>query len=151
MENNNVKNDVAPEQLAQHVENNVAEIPTLPGNLSQVVEDPMMNTLILGQQDKELSPEDMSRSKSFLDLRQQFKNNSSKIANVAQDLVINGMLTKGFDNVNHVPSFDQSISAADADKYHKLAEETIANMLLIRKQAQESSNTNTKTEQKKPD
>ena len=63
------------------------------------------------------------------------KNMDPVIANIAQDLVINGKLIKGFgDKIPPVPLLEevgQGVNEQSAEKYHKMAEEVVAEMLLI--------------------
>jgi len=63
------------------------------------------------------------------------RNMDPVIANIAQDLVINGKLIKGFGKqIPPVPLLEemtQGTNEQSAEKYHKMAEEVVAEMLLI--------------------
>ena len=63
------------------------------------------------------------------------RNMDSRIANIAQDLVINGKLIKGFGKtVPPVPLLEeigQGMTASSAEKYYKMSEEVVAEMLII--------------------
>jgi len=69
------------------------------------------------------------------------KNYPPKIANIAEDLVINGKLVKGF-KIKAVPMLNEigvGMKEEEANKYYKMAEEVVAEMLLVqeRKKKQE--------------
>jgi predicted metal-dependent peptidase len=55
------------------------------------------------------------------------------IANIAEDMVINGKLVKGFklDPVKLLSEIGHGMKPEEAEKYHKMAEEVVAEMLLI--------------------
>ncbi len=56
------------------------------------------------------------------------------IANIAEDLVINGKLVKGFDMISPVDLLLEvgvGMKPAEAEKYHNMTEEVVAEMLLI--------------------
>lgn len=69
------------------------------------------------------------------------------IANIAEDMVINGKLIKGFklDPVKLLAEIGHGMKSEEADKYYKMAEETVAEMLLI----QERQKQKKEEEQKK--
>lgn len=69
------------------------------------------------------------------------------IANIAEDMVINGKLIKGFklDPVKLLAEIGHGMKSEEADKYYKMAEETVAEMLLI----QERQKKKKEEEQKK--
>jgi predicted metal-dependent peptidase len=55
-----------------------------------------------------------------------------KIANIAEDMVINGKLIKAYDNIPPVPLLEEicyGMKKGDADKFYKMAEEVVAEML----------------------
>lgn len=61
------------------------------------------------------------------------KNIPPKIANIAEDLVINGKLIKGFDTIKPVPMLYEvgvGMKMEDAEKYHNMSEEVVAEMLM---------------------
>lgn len=61
------------------------------------------------------------------------KNIPPKIANIAEDLVINGKLIKGFDTIKPVPMLYEigvGMKMEEADKYHNMSEEVVAEMLM---------------------
>lgn len=61
------------------------------------------------------------------------KNYPPRIANIAEDMVINGKLVKGFklDPVKLLSEIGHGMKPEEADKYYKMAEEVVAEMLLI--------------------
>lgn len=61
------------------------------------------------------------------------KNFPPKIANIAEDMVINGKLIKGFklEPVKLLAEVGVGMKPEEADKYYKMAEEVVAEMLLI--------------------
>lgn len=61
------------------------------------------------------------------------KNIPPKIANIAEDLVINGKLVKGFGMIKPVPLLYEvgvGMKPEEADKYHSMSEEVVAEMLM---------------------
>ena len=61
------------------------------------------------------------------------KNIPPKIANIAEDMVINGKLIKGFDSLKPVPLLYEvgvGMKPEEAEKYHEMAEEVVAEMLM---------------------
>ena len=61
------------------------------------------------------------------------KNIPPKIANIAEDLVINGKLVKGFDTIKPVPLLYEvgvGMKPEEAEKYHSMSEEVVAEMLM---------------------
>ena len=61
------------------------------------------------------------------------KNYPPKIANIAEDMVINGKLIKGFklEPVKLLSEIGHGMKPEEAEKYYKMAEEVVAEMLLI--------------------
>lgn len=61
------------------------------------------------------------------------KNYPPRIANIAEDMVINGKIVKGFklDPVKLLGEIGHGMKPEEADKYYKMAEEVVAEMLLI--------------------
>jgi predicted metal-dependent peptidase len=61
------------------------------------------------------------------------KNFPHDIANIAEDMVINGKLVKGFnlEPVKLLSEIGHGMKPEEADKYYKMAEEVVAEMLLI--------------------
>lgn len=61
------------------------------------------------------------------------KNIPPRIANIAEDLVINGKLIKGFDTIKPVPMLYEvgvGMKPEEAEKYHSMSEEVVAEMLM---------------------
>lgn len=61
------------------------------------------------------------------------KNIPPKIANIAEDMVINGKLIKGFDSLKPVPLLYEvgvGMKPEEAEKYHDMSEEVVAEMLM---------------------
>ena len=83
------------------------------------------------------------------------KNFPHDIANIAEDLVINGKLVKGFTMLKPVPllaEIGQGMKQEDADKYHQMAEEVVAEMLLrnkLKKEKEEKEEKKKEEEDKK--
>lgn len=62
------------------------------------------------------------------------KNFPPRIANIAEDMVINGKLVKGFTMIKPVKLLSEighGMKPEEADKYHSMSEEVVAEMLLI--------------------
>lgn len=62
------------------------------------------------------------------------KNFPPRIANIAEDMVINGKLVKGFPMIKPVKLMSEigyGMKPAEAEKYHSMAEEVVAEALLI--------------------
>ena len=62
------------------------------------------------------------------------RNFPPRIANIAEDLVINGKLIKGFEMVSPVKLMQEigvGMKPSEAEKYHTMSEEVVAEMLLI--------------------
>lgn len=74
------------------------------------------------------SPEEVARAEKFLDVRKQVKSQlhavrAKNTAHISPDVSIN------------MANLAQTMSAEDLDKYSKMSEEVIAEMLLMRKQS----------------
>lgn len=68
------------------------------------------------------------------------RNMDARIANIAQDLVINGKLLKGFTTIPPVPLLEeigQGMNESSAEKYYKMSEEVVAEMLTIEERKKE--------------
>ena len=76
-----------------------------------------------------------------------------RIANIAEDLVINGKLVKGF-KMKVVPMLNEvgvGMKEEEANKYYKMAEEVVAEMLLIQERKKKQENEKKEQgDQKKP-
>jgi predicted metal-dependent peptidase len=63
------------------------------------------------------------------------------IANIAEDMVINGKIIKSFPTVQPVDLLTKigfGMKASEADKYHQMAEEIVAEQLLLKRRKEES-------------
>lgn len=81
---------------------------------------------------------------------ERLKGYSPRLANIAEDFVINGKLVKGFD-LTPVPLLRETgvgMSMEEANKYSSLAEETVAEMLLL-KERQKAEEKKKEEEKKK--
>lgn len=68
------------------------------------------------------------------------KNFPPRIANIAEDMVINGKLVKGFklEPVKLLSEIGHGMKPEEADKYYKMAEEVVAEMLLIQERQKQN-------------
>lgn len=79
------------------------------------------------------------------------KNFPPDIANIAEDLVINGKLVKGFNMLKPVPllaEIGQGMKPEDAEKYHSMSEEVVAEMLMRQEMINKKEEEKKKQEQK---
>ena len=69
------------------------------------------------------------------------RNMDPVIANIAQDLVINGKLIKGFPELKPVAllrDIGQGVNEQSAEKYYNMSEEVVAEMLILKKRQDEA-------------
>lgn len=78
------------------------------------------------------------------------KNFPPKLANIAEDMVINGKLIKGFklEPVKLLAEVGVGMKPEEADKYYKMAEEVVAEMLLIQERQKKQNQQKQKQKQK---
>lgn len=80
------------------------------------------------------------------------KNIPPKIANKAEDLVINGKLVKGFNTIKPVPLLYEvgvGMTLAEADKFHDMSEEVVAEMLMRQENQKKKKKDQDKKKQQK--
>lgn len=78
------------------------------------------------------------------------KNYPPRIANIAEDMVINGKLVKGFklEPVKLLAEIGHGMKPEEADKYYKMAEEVVAEMLLIQERQKKKKEEKQQKQQK---